>query len=77
MILDRGSADGLAKPGFVRAGNKVDLASLRAQDLLQARWWRRRESNTKLVILRQFFNQLTVRELWSHPVDVLPLGSIS
>jgi hypothetical protein len=39
--------------------------------------WRRRESNTELKIFRQFFNSLTVRELWSQPVDVLPLGSIS
>ena len=40
-------------------------------------WWRRRESNTKLTIFRRFFNYLTARELWSQPVDVPRVGSIS
>src|SRR5262245_5387577 len=40
------------------------------------RSWRR-ESNTKLAICRQSFNSLTVRELWSQRIDVLPLESTS
>jgi hypothetical protein len=40
-------------------------------------WWRRRESNSKLAIFRRFFNYLTVRELWSQPVAVPTVRSIS
>ena len=60
------------KPTWLPTAPTPDRASEASEG-----WWRRRESNTKLAICRQVFNSLTVRELWSQPVDVPPLGSIS
>ena len=63
-----GEAEGRSRLGWLRRRQQFERSE---------NWWRRRESNTKSAIFRQFFNSLTVRELWSQPVDALPIRSIS